>query len=170
MAGAAAGVSARRLPVSNAFHSRLVAGAAQSIAAFPGRTLHGSDHSYTATDSVIDEDGSQHVRFERPVTRAAGGFEGLLEQLLSPRVLAVVAVHAAQVGERRGDAPLVTDLASQRERLLEGLRGALERAAGEVRGPEVVEAEGHAARVTELAAHLEGLAREATRGGVVPTQ
>lgn len=45
------------------------------IAAFPGRTLHGSDHSYTATDSVIDDDGSQHVRFERQVRglRVIGG-------------------------------------------------------------------------------------------------
>jgi len=45
------------------------------IAAFPGFTLHGPDHSYTARDAVIDDDGGQHVRFERQVRglRVIGG-------------------------------------------------------------------------------------------------
>ncbi len=32
---------------------------------FPGRTLHGSGHSYQSTDVVIDTDGAEHARFER---------------------------------------------------------------------------------------------------------
>jgi Zn-dependent metalloprotease len=45
------------------------------IGAFPGFTLHGPDHTYTAQDAVIDDDGTQHVRFERQVRglRVIGG-------------------------------------------------------------------------------------------------
>jgi zinc metalloprotease ZmpA len=35
------------------------------IAAFPGFTQHGAEHSYAAKDSLLDADGAQHVRFER---------------------------------------------------------------------------------------------------------
>ncbi len=41
------------------------AGARAHIAAFPGFTQHGPEHSYTSTDAVVDDDGSQHVRFDR---------------------------------------------------------------------------------------------------------
>jgi zinc metalloprotease ZmpA len=50
-------------------------GARAHIAAFPGYTLHGPEHSYTATDALIDDDGTQHMRFERQVRglRVIGG-------------------------------------------------------------------------------------------------
>ena len=35
------------------------------IAAFPGYTLHGADHAYARRDAIVDNDGAQHVRFER---------------------------------------------------------------------------------------------------------
>ena len=35
------------------------------VQAFPERSGHGADHSYTARDVVVDADGSEHVRLER---------------------------------------------------------------------------------------------------------
>ena len=35
------------------------------LAAFPGRSLHGADHSYVMSDALLDDDGAQHVRFQR---------------------------------------------------------------------------------------------------------
>ena len=35
------------------------------ITDFPGRSLHGPDHSYTAKDAIVDANGDEHVRFER---------------------------------------------------------------------------------------------------------
>ena len=35
------------------------------LTAFPGRTLHGADHSYVMSDALVDDDGAQHVRFQR---------------------------------------------------------------------------------------------------------
>jgi zinc metalloprotease ZmpA len=35
------------------------------IAAFPGFTQHGAEHSYAAKDTLVDDNGAQHVRFER---------------------------------------------------------------------------------------------------------
>jgi zinc metalloprotease ZmpA len=39
--------------------------AREHIAAFPGFTLHGPEHSYVSTDAIVDDDGTQHVRFAR---------------------------------------------------------------------------------------------------------
>jgi Zn-dependent metalloprotease len=41
------------------------ASARAHIAAFPGRTLHAPEHSYQMSDAVLDDDGTQHVRFQR---------------------------------------------------------------------------------------------------------
>lgn len=41
------------------------AAARAHIAAFPGRSMHAADHSYVASDAIVDEDGAQHVRFQR---------------------------------------------------------------------------------------------------------
>lgn len=35
------------------------------LSRFVGHTLHGAEHSYTAADTLLDDDGSQHVRFDR---------------------------------------------------------------------------------------------------------
>ena len=35
------------------------------ISNFPGKTLHGRDHSYEVRDVIIDADGAEHVRFDR---------------------------------------------------------------------------------------------------------
>lgn len=35
------------------------------IAGYPGYSLHGAGHAYSAVDAIVDDDGTQHVRFER---------------------------------------------------------------------------------------------------------
>jgi Zn-dependent metalloprotease len=60
---AAAGASAAEL--SDAQARALESSARGHITRFPGRTLDAAGHSYLARDSVLDDDGSQHVRFER---------------------------------------------------------------------------------------------------------
>lgn len=42
-----------------------IARALNHIQAFPGRTLHGAGHSYTANDVIVDADGAEHVRVAR---------------------------------------------------------------------------------------------------------
>lgn len=39
--------------------------ARQHIVNFPGRTLHGPDHTYQLKDIITDPDGAEHVRFDR---------------------------------------------------------------------------------------------------------
>lgn len=98
------------------------------IAAFPGYTLHGPDHAYAMTDAVIDDDGAQHVRFERSVRglRVIGGdlvvhsdrngafreaSHTMARQPNLPRAAAVSAGRAikaaldAHAGSTRGSAP-----------------------------------------------------------------
>lgn len=45
------------------------------IAAFPGHSLHGQGHAYDLRDVVVDDDGAEHVRFDRSVRglRVVGG-------------------------------------------------------------------------------------------------
>jgi len=42
-----------------------IARAMNHIQAFPGRTLHGAGHSYSASDVIVDADGAEHVRVAR---------------------------------------------------------------------------------------------------------
>jgi Zn-dependent metalloprotease len=45
------------------------------ISAFPGFTLHGNGHTYVVRDLMLDDDGAQHVRFDRSFNgmRVIGG-------------------------------------------------------------------------------------------------
>jgi len=54
---------------------RMEAQARSHIAAFPGRTMHGAEHAYTLRDAIVDDDGSQHTRFDRTFRglRVVGG-------------------------------------------------------------------------------------------------
>ena len=70
-----ASAAATAAPVSQATARVAEARAAAHIAAYPGYTMHAADHAYTVRDTVIDDDGAQHVRFDRTVRglRVIGG-------------------------------------------------------------------------------------------------
>jgi len=95
---------------------------------FPGRTLHGSGHSYQPGNVVIDTDGTEHVRFERLYKglRVIGGdlivhsgrggrfqdasqsLKRLIDMPVQPGVSAASATRAAldaQPGQTRGLPP-----------------------------------------------------------------
>jgi len=70
--------SLRRLPMAAALALAGAAGLANAadneaafnralahIQAFPGRSLHGAEQSYTSRDVLVDADGAEHVRVER---------------------------------------------------------------------------------------------------------
>ena len=45
--------------------STMEAQARAHLVAYPGRTLHDAGHTYVMTDRLLDDDGTQHVRFKR---------------------------------------------------------------------------------------------------------
>ena len=61
---AAAGSAMAAAP-SEAEARAIEARARAHISAFPGFTLHGPGHSYVLKDVIVDDDGSQHARFDR---------------------------------------------------------------------------------------------------------
>lgn len=104
------------------------AAARSHIAAFPGHTLDGADHAYSAVDALVDDDGTQHVRFDRHYrgmnvlggdlvvhSDRNGSFRGasttMQRAINLPRVAsvsagrAIQAALATQAGSTRGTAP-----------------------------------------------------------------
>jgi Zn-dependent metalloprotease len=63
-ASATGAKAATRAPVEAQARS-MEAAARAHIDNFPGRSLSGGEHSYVARDALIDDDGAQHVRFDR---------------------------------------------------------------------------------------------------------
>lgn len=70
------------------------------IAAFPGFALRRLDHSQAATDAIVDDDGTQHLRFEGQVhaLRVIGGDFVALHDLVDQRHRR--AHHHAEYGAR----------------------------------------------------------------------
>ncbi len=62
-------------PAMSAGNPAAEARARAHIAAFPGHSLHGQGHAYDVRDVIVDDDGSEHVRFERRMRglRVIGG-------------------------------------------------------------------------------------------------
>ena len=115
-------------PVLAADQASAVSRARSHITDFPGRSLHGRDHSYEVRDVIMDADGAEHVRFDRrykglPViggdmvvhSSRTGTFVNTsltlnrqIDMPIRPSLNAGRALEAAQAshpGEARGTAP-----------------------------------------------------------------
>lgn len=76
LAAALLSANAAQAAAPDAAQARAMEGRARAhIAAFPGFTMHGAEHSYALRDAIVDDDGTQHTRLDRQFRgmRVVGG-------------------------------------------------------------------------------------------------